>query len=82
MKKLRNFIDLEPKEFIAVWVEDGDMQEQRFTLEMTLSEDAFEWQYAIVEKVNELNALPVNDNIFFYGNRDNEQTKGIVLRVK
>ena len=85
MKKLSDFISRDPKHFVARWYEDGTDIEREFTLDMKMDKDgegsSYEWQYALADIADELNALEVGETMYFQGNRDDKNTKGYIVRT-
>ena len=82
MKKLRDYISHEPKQFSAVWYEDGESYQQDFTFDMVIDEDAPEWLYALADIADEINALEVGRAMPFQGNRDDKGSAGYIARIK
>ena len=43
--------------------------------------DDYEWKYALIEHIEEINALQIEESIFVYLNRDNHNEKAVVMRI-
>ena len=81
MKKLKDYLNVPDATFQAYWWEDGVLQEQEFTFDLVIGDNDFEWLFAVSELANELNTLGLGETIPFQGNRDNENTKGFIVRI-
>ena len=75
------------REFKAIWWEEDSLVEEDFTLNDEIFIDdpydsSYEWMYAVVDRLDEVIKLEVNQTMFFIGNRDESNYKGIIVRTK
>lgn len=75
--------ELLSRRFAAKWWDADSMSfsEHKFTLGDEVSDDDYEFKYALADEVDEIIKLEVNDSYFMSFNRDDERHKGVVVRL-
>lgn len=75
--------ELTSRRFIAKWWDPAMMSfsEHKFTLGDEVSDDDYEFKYALADEVDAIIGLEVNDGHFMSFNRDDDRYKGVVVRV-
>ena len=67
---------------IATWSNTSDALNKVFSVQELLNEDdGTEVRYAVQEVTDELLDLRVNESMYFQPNRDDKDSKGIIVRV-
>ena len=74
------------RKFICTWIEQGEIVTLRTDLdeihEKGENENDFEYNYALQDSIDKLLDLKVDESTFFQFNRDDDRTKGSILRIR
>lgn len=75
--------ELLSRRFVAKWWDADTMSfsEHKFTLGDEVSDDDYEFKYALADEVDAIIGLEINDGHFMSFNRDDERHKGVVVRL-
>ena len=55
---------------------------EKTTIENILTDDGFEYQYALQGEIDEILDLKLGESMYFQANRDDKNSKGVILRIK
>lgn len=79
-KSLANF---STRKYKLIYFGEGslDTYEERFGLAEEVSNDDFEYKYALADEIDKILSLSVGQTMYFMANRDNENSKGVIVRI-
>ena len=79
-----NITEISKRKFIAVGNEGNQIFEIEFNLYdlLKVNEYSSEVFYSVQDKTDEILDLKNGESLYFQANRDNENDKGIILRIK
>lgn len=75
--------ELLSRRFAAKWWDADSMtfSDHKFTLGDEVSDDDYEFKYALADEVDKIISLGVGDTHFMSFNRDDDRHKGVVVRL-
>jgi hypothetical protein len=69
--------------FNAVWHEGIENFKKEFGMDLRVSDDDYEWKYAVADRANDIDELEPGESIDFRGTRDgSEKSRGYIVRIK
>ena len=68
----------------CLWLEDTESVEKEVDLSdiHEFEESGFEWQYAMQDRIDEILDLGFGESMHFQFNRDDINTKGVIIRTR
>ena len=73
---------LSNRKWKLITVNNSEQVDLETIYEKSEQESDYEFNYALQDRIDDLLDMQINDTIYFQFNRDDENDKGIVVRVK
>lgn len=77
----KTFVNTSQRVYELFIVENGDSGKLKLTIEMLFTESENEYIYALQEIIDDILDLKKGKSLYFQPNRDDKESKGILLRV-